>query len=177
MRSLTDAAKVRSFMEALGRRARGAGRVYLVGGATAVLHGWRATTVDIDLKMDPEPAGAFEAISVIKDELDVNVELAAPDQFIPPLPRWQERSLFIARHGDIEFFHYDPFSQALAKLERGHARDLDDVRAMVDRRLVSRDGLAARFDEIRGGMERYPAIDVEAFERKVRAFVDTSTNG
>jgi hypothetical protein len=37
--------------------------VYLVGEATAVLHGWRATTVDIDLKMEPEPPGACEAIT------------------------------------------------------------------------------------------------------------------
>jgi hypothetical protein len=177
MRSLTDAAKVRSFMDALGRRTRGAGRVYLVGGATAVLYGWRATTVDIDLKMDPEPPGAFEAIAAIKDELDVNVELAAPDQFIPPLPRWQERSLFIARHGDVEFFHYDPLSQALAKLERGYARDLDDVRAMVDRRLVSVNELVTRFEEIRSGMGRYPAIDAEAFEKKVRAFVEMEAKG
>ena len=31
-----------------------------------------------------------------KDTLDVNVELAAPDQFIPALPGWRERSEFIA---------------------------------------------------------------------------------
>jgi hypothetical protein len=172
MRSLTDAAKVERFMEALGRRARGTGRVYLVGGATAVLHGWRRTTVDIDLKMDPEPAGAFEAIAALKDELDVNVELAAPDQFIPPLPNWQTRSVFIARHGDVEFLHYDPVSQAMAKLERGHARDIDDVRAMVDRGLVAHGEFLDRFEEIRPGLARYPAVDADAFEKKVRAFVE-----
>jgi hypothetical protein len=144
-----------------------------VGGATAVLHGWRATTVDIDIKMDPEPAGAFEAISAIKDDLDVNVELAAPDQFIPPLPGWQERSLFVAQHGGVEFFHYDPVSQALAKLERGHARDLDDVRAMLHRGLVPRSDLLMRFGQIRASLPRYPGIDPGAFEAKVRAFVDS----
>jgi hypothetical protein len=177
MRSLTDAAKVRRFMEALGRRARGPGRVYLVGGATAVLHGWRATTVDIDLKMDPEPAGAFEAIAALKDELDVNVELAAPDQFIPPVPNWQARSLFIAQHGSIDFFHYDPVSQALAKLERGNARDLDDVRAMIHRGLVSLDELKRRFEQIRPELDRYPAIDPVAFEESVRTFVEDETKG
>jgi hypothetical protein len=158
-------------METFARRVRGPGRVYLVGGATAVLHGWRATTVDIDLKMEPEPAGAFEAIAAIKDELDVNVELAAPDQFIPPLPEWRTRSVFIARFESVEFFHYDPASQALAKLERGYARDLDDVHAMVARGLVTLDALAMGFEQIRGGLVRYPAIDPDAFERKVRAFV------
>ncbi|HEX7671589.1 MAG TPA: DUF6036 family nucleotidyltransferase [Polyangiaceae bacterium] len=173
MRASTDAAKVERFMEELGRLARSSGRVYLVGGATAVLHGWRTTTVDIDLKMDPEPAGAFEAIAELKDALDVNIELAAPDQFIPPLPNWQARSPFIARHGSIDFLHYDLTSQALAKIERGHARDLDDVRAMVERALVALDTLLDRFAELRPGLARYPALDANAFEDKVRAFVET----
>ena len=46
-RGESDAAKVRELMRCLGREARGAGRVYLVGGASAVLVGWRETTVDI----------------------------------------------------------------------------------------------------------------------------------
>ncbi len=59
MRDLAIADSVRQFVQALGRACTGAGCVYLVGGATAVLLGWRNTTVDIDLKLDPEPEGAF----------------------------------------------------------------------------------------------------------------------
>ena len=114
MRSHTDKAKLEKFMAALGSRVRGAGRIYLTGGATALLHGWRPTTIDIDLKPDPEPAGLFEALAVLKEELDVNLELASPDNFIPALPGWRERSLFIARHAQLEFFHYDPYGQALS---------------------------------------------------------------
>jgi hypothetical protein len=29
-------------------------RIYLTGGATAVLEGWRASTVDIDLRLEPD---------------------------------------------------------------------------------------------------------------------------
>jgi hypothetical protein len=114
-----------------GRRVTSAGRIYLTGGATALLHGWRPMTVDVDLKADPEPAGFFEAFALLKDELAVNIELASPSDFIPELPNWREGSLFIARHGHIDFYHYDPYSQALAKLERGHSRDLTDVEAML----------------------------------------------
>jgi hypothetical protein len=171
MRGLTDAAKVRTFMEALGRRSRSAGAVYLTGGATAVLHGWRPTTIDIDLKMDPEPEGAFEAIAALKDDLDVNVELAAPDQFVPPVPGWRDRSLFIARYGQVDFLHYDPITQALSKLERGDARDLDDVTAMVAHGLLETEDLSRRFEEIRDSLVRYPALDARAFEEKIRSFV------
>src|ERR1035438_4952991 len=128
MRAETDLAKLKSFMIALGQQVRGGGRIYFTGGATAVLHGWRPMTIDIDLKPDPEPLGLFEALATLKDQLDINVELASPDQFIPAIPGWRERSLFIARHGWLEFFHYDPCGQALSKLERRHRSELRYVR-------------------------------------------------
>ena len=96
MRAAANVAKIHAFMAALGSTAKSPGCIYLTGGATALLHGWRASTVDVDLKADPEPQGMFEAIAQLKDTLDVNVELAAPDQFIPALPGWRERSSFIA---------------------------------------------------------------------------------
>lgn len=175
MRSTADAARIRRFIEELGRRATGPGRVYLTGGGTAVLFGWRSTTVDVDLKLDPEPPGVFAAIQQLKDELDINVELAAPDQFIPPVPGWQARSMSIGAFGPVEFLHYDPVGQALAKIERGHARDLADVRAMIDRGLFDAAALATAFDEIRAELPRYPAVDERAFAEKVRAFVESTT--
>ena len=44
----------KQFMRALGRAARVEGRVYLTGGATAVLNGWRASTIDVDIKVIPD---------------------------------------------------------------------------------------------------------------------------
>ena len=66
---------------------------------------------------------------ILKDRLDVNIELASPDDFIPALPGWQERSTFIAQVGKVTFLHYDFYAQALAKIERGHDFDLSDVRS------------------------------------------------
>lgn len=40
------------------------------------------------------------------------------DDFIPSLPGWRDRSVFIARHGAVDFYHYDCSAQALAKVER-----------------------------------------------------------
>ncbi len=171
MRAASDAAKIERLMQGIGRLVRGPGRVYLVGGASAVTLGWRLATVDADLKLDPEPGGVFEAIAKLKDELDVNVELAAPDDFIPPVPGWRERSPFIARHGPVDFFHYDFYAQALAKIERGHATDLLDVRAMAERDLVGMEALARRFEEIAPHVARYPAIDPDAFRAKVERFI------
>ena len=172
-RANTNAEKVRQLMRRLGEEARGAGRVYLVGGASAVLIGWRETTVDVDLKLDPEPPGVFEAIAQAKDALDMNIELAAPDDFLPPLPDWRGRSVFIVRHGEVDFLHYDFHAQALAKLERAHEQDLRDVQAMLSRRLVHRPRLAELFEAIGPELPRFPAIDIPALRQRFAGVLRT----
>ena len=168
-REVSDANKVRALMRLLGEQAKSPGRIYLVGGASAVLIGWRATTVDVDIKLAPEPSGVFAAIADAKAQLNINVELAAPDDFIPALPGWETRSSHVARRGLVEFFHYDFYAQALAKIERGHDLDWRDVEAMGRLRLIVPERLAELFRAIEPGLERYPAIDPASFRHRVRA--------
>jgi len=170
MRAETDKTKLEAFMLALGNRVTGEGTIYLAGGATAVLHDWRPMTIDVDIKPDPEPPGLFEALARLKEELDINVELASPDQFIPALPGWRERSLFIARYGRIQFFHYDPYGQALSKLQRRHERDLRDVRSMSRCHMIRTDTLWELFSRIEPQLIRYPAIDPASFRAAVLEF-------
>ena len=152
-------------MEELGKEAERDVRLYFTGGATAVLLGWRPATVDVDVKLDPEEDKLYRAFSRLKEELELNIELAAPDQFIPEVPGWQERSAFIARHGRLSFYHYDFYAQALSKIQRSHAKDLADVREMIGRGLIDRAELRRRFELIEPQLYRYPAIDPEAFRR------------
>ena len=173
MRRPVDPLRLDRLLVELGQRARGPGRIYLTGGATALLYGWRQSTVDVDLKLDPEPDAIFEAIAQLKEELELNIELASPDQFIPPVPGWRERSAHSARHGSVDFFHFDFVSQCLSKLARGHDRDSDDVRAMLDLRLVTTADLTSGFREIKPDLLRYPGVDATAFEERVRNFVET----
>jgi hypothetical protein len=170
MRAETNRRKLEAFMSALGNRVRSPGGVYLTGGATAILHGWREMTIDVDIKPDPEPNGLFEALSALKNELDINVELACPDQFIPALPNWRERSLFIAKHGQISFYHYDPYGQVLSKLQRRHERDLTDIQAFLNTGLVEKDKLWNLFTQIEPHLIRYPAIDSASFRNVVNEF-------
>ena len=154
------------FLRFMGANTRG-GRVFLTGGASAVIIGWRDLTVDVDLKLDPEPAGAFESIARAKETLDMNVELAAPDDFIPALPEWRTRSPFIARYGTTDFFHYDFYAQALSKIARGYGTDRLDVEAMHRLELIGLDRLMRLFEAIEPDLKRYPAIDPQRFRRKV----------
>lgn len=174
MRAETDKSKVEKFMLELGKRVGGKGTVFLAGGATAVLRGWRATTIDVDIKPDPEPPGLFEALAILKDELDINVEIASPDQFIPPIPGWRERSLFVAKHGPVEFLHYDPYGQALSKLQRGHDRDLHDVQSLLKSGWIEKSRLWEMYQQIEPQLLRYPAIDAPTFRSTVKKFCDAS---
>jgi hypothetical protein len=56
-------------MRRLGRVARRPARVYLTGGATAVLEGWRASTIDVDLKLVPDDDELLRAIVDLKERL------------------------------------------------------------------------------------------------------------
>ncbi len=166
MRELADADRIGRFMRELGRAADEEGACYFTGGATAVLIGWRATTIDVDIRLVPERDPVLRAIHVV---------LASPDQFIPVPSGWEGRSPFVAHKGRLSFYHFDPYSQALGKLERGHDQDRGDVRAMVERGLVERARAVAYFDEIEPELFRFPAIDSRAFRRRVEeAFIEVS---
>lgn len=100
------------------------------------------------------------------------MELASPDEFIPAVPGWRERSLFIARHGWIDFFHYDPYGQALSKLQRRHDRDLTDARFLLEKGLIRVPELRKMFVLIEPELIRYPAVDPGSFRKSVNDFCD-----
>lgn len=167
MREAVDANRVRAFMRALGAETRAEGRIYLTGGASAVLLDWRESTVDIDIRIIPDRDAVLRAIPAIKERLQINVELASPADFIPELPGWEDRSPFIAKEGSLFFHHYDFYSQCLAKVERWHRKDRIDVATMIGRGLVTVDRLKKLFEVIEPELYRYPAIDPAGFRDAV----------
>ena len=173
MRRLIDRNRLQILMAELGRAARSESRVYLTGGASAVLFDWRASTIDVDLEIRPEADEVLRAIPAIKESLQINVELASPGHFIPELPGWEERSRFIARHGSLSFYHYDFYAQALAKIERGHDRDRVDVGAMFTRHLIEASRLLTLFNAIEPDLYRYPAINPARFRLAVDEAIAT----
>ena len=168
MREPVDEARLRRFLRALGEHAAREGACYLTGGATAVLLGWRTTTVDVDMKLVPEQDEVLRALPRLKDELRTNVELVSPGDFIPLPCGWEERSVSAGREGRLSFYHFDPYAQALAKLERSHPRDLEDVAAMLDRRLVDGARHTELFEEIAPQLYRFPAVHPGRFRERVR---------
>lgn len=169
MREPADAERVRRLAAELGRVVPPGTRMYLTGGATAVLEGWRDSTADIDVRFEPDSDAALRRISELKEELAVNVELASPLDFLPALPGWQDRSRFRLREGNLDVFDFDPYSQALSKLERGFELDMKDVRAMVEAGLVEPERLLELFAAIEPELYRFPAVDPQSLRAAVES--------
>jgi len=170
MRQRVTRDRIEQFLSAIAGGKTSA-RIYLVGGATAVLFDWRDSTIDVDIKLIPETDEILRILPKLKEKLQINIELAAPDDFIPALPGWPERSQFIKRVGSIDFFHYDFYGQALAKIERGHETDLTDVKHMLEMGLIEPNRMWELFLKIEGELYKYPAINRESFHSAVQNFV------
>ena len=168
MRELADADRLRRFFVMIGAAAETETTVFVTGGSTAVLLGWRPTTLDADILVVPDSDPVFRALPRIKEELRLNVEIVSPAHFIPELPGWRDRCLFIAKEALVSFYHYDPYSQALAKIERGHEKDLSDVTALFERRLVEPARLLDLFERIEPSLYRYPSLDPKRFRLRVQ---------
>ena len=135
---------------------------------------WRSTTIDIDIALGADAEHLLRLVPALKEELQLNVELASPTDFIPELPGWLDRCRFIERAGRVDFFHYDFYAQALSKIERGHAQDQDDVRAMLDRGLIAPETAVRLFERIEPDLYRYPAIAPASFRRDVERMLGSS---
>jgi hypothetical protein len=167
MRALADRERIATLMHAIGNAAEHRTRIYLLGGTTAVLMGWRSTTVDVDFVMRPEGDAVLRALPAIKETLQINIETASPLDFIPIPIGWEDRGVFIQRVGHVEFSHFDLVGQALAKVERGHRQDIEDVRAMLDRQVITREAARDYFAQIEPLLYRFPSIDPKTFRAAV----------
>jgi uncharacterized nucleotidyltransferase DUF6036 len=169
VRSLADSDRIERFMRAFGRAAPIQGRVYLTGGSTAVLQGWRDSTIDVDIKLIPDRDELLQEIPRLKQELDLNIELASPADFIPVADGWESRSPLIRTEGKLTFHHFDLVAQALSKAERSHDQDLRDIRELIAAGLVDPAEARARFEAIEPLLYRFPAIDPASFRAAVEA--------
>ncbi len=171
MRQHINKKNLQTFFEAISKNLNEHIDIYFTGGVTALLHGWRQSTIDIDLVMFPESDNLFRKFPELKNSLNINIEIASPAHFIPELPEWKERSIPITKIGNVSFFHYDLYSQALSKIERGHSQDVQDVKKMIQSELVKMDLLQSLFQQILPKLYKYPAINKESFEKTFYEFV------
>lgn len=164
--------RLAALMRELARTAPTGGpwRVFLVGGGTAVTLGWRSSSIDVDLFSEqPE---VFRDIQAIKERLEMNIEFARPEDFVPPLDGTSERHVHITTIGRVSFLHYDPYAQLLSKVVRGFERDDRDGRHFVTSGLVDRKTFRSLVSAIPdSAYARYPQLSRAGVERAVDDFL------
>ena len=161
-------------MNELARSAprRGSFRVYFVGGGTAVLQGWRASTIDADLCADND--AVFHDVQGIKERLNLNIEFARPDDFVPSLLGSEDRHVFIETVLKVSFYHYDPYAQLLSKVVRGFSRDIQDAGSFLDSGMVDAERFRALVNDISDkAYSKYPTLSRHAVREAVDAFFST----
>lgn len=174
MRPPVDSERLHELARRLGGLAQTKTTIYLTGGASAVLEGWRASTVDADLRFEPDTDALLRELPAMKEELGINIELASPPDFIPELPGWRERSPLVLEEGNVQIRHFDFYSQALAKIERGFSQDVEDIQHMLAQGLVTKQRLRELYEQIEPQLYRYPAIDPDDFRRSLEAVLEST---
>ena len=134
----------------------------------------RLLTSTISFEVDDRDHGAFiEAVRDLKERLALNIEEASPADFIPLPSGYRERSPFIGRYGQLEVFHFDLYSTALSKIERGTEGDLDDVLSLLRNGRIEFADLAGCFEEI---MVRYATESIKQDPAEYRRKFDILTD-
>ena len=94
----------------------------------------------------------WQLVRDLKEQLSLNIEEASPSDFIPVPAGHRERSPYIGRYGKLEVFHFDLYSMALSKIERGTESDFEDVLILLHSGRIDMPDLSQYFEEI---MTRY----------------------
>ncbi len=167
MRPPIDRLRVHYFLVKLGMEFRHPARLYLVGGTTLVYEGLREQSLDIDISYevaDEHEAEFAQVIRRLKDELQINVEQASPGDFIPLPAGWKERAKHVGRFGQVDVFHFDLYSSALSKIERGREGDYQDVMSLLHSGQIEMKELRQAFDNI------MPRVERESLKRNPERF-------
>ncbi|MBI3359638.1 MAG: hypothetical protein HY023_00830 [Chloroflexi bacterium] len=171
---ISDAQEILDFLRRLGQCYRHAGVVYLVGGSSLILVAAKESTFDIDLKIEVAPEHHDEFIRCVRRlsaEMELSIEQASPDEFLPLPAGYEDRRRYVGRYAALDVFHFDFYSVALGKLQRGNEKDYNDVVSMIRAGVIELGNLEQYFREVLPKLEAYSLrTDPQDFERKFALF-------
>lgn len=173
LRRPVDRLLIERFLRDVGEQYRRRARLFLVGGTTLVYEGLRQRTLDVDLAIEVANADhgdLLAALRAVRQALDINVEEASPGDFIPLPAGYANRHIYVGTFGQIDVFHFDLYSVALSKVERGRVGDLKDVVLLLHSGRIAWDVLKSQFREILPQMEfKSLKQDAAEFEKNFHA--------
>ena len=72
---------------------------------------------------------------------------------------------YIGRYGTVDAFYFDFYSIALSKIQRGNTRDINDIKLLLQEKVITLQGLDDAYNEIlpRVGKGPYNKLDPKQF--------------
>lgn len=139
-----DVNQIQEFLTEVGRRYQQPSTLLLLGGSALCLLGSTRPTLDIDYVGDDLAKNDLQrVIDQVAHDMRLDVEAVPIAQFIPLPSNAQERSLSVGQFGQVTVAILDPYAMALSKIDRGFDSDIEDVVFLVQRNLITLDGLEA----------------------------------
>jgi len=81
-------------------------------------------------------------------------------------------TVFLETHGNVSFYHYDPYAQLLSKVVRDFLRDLEDAEHFLASGMVQAESFRSLVQEIpETEYAKYPALSREAVLEAVEGFL------
>jgi hypothetical protein len=139
------AEEIRVFLQRLSERYPQPAALFLLGGGALCLLGNPRRTINVDYAITTplENAGDFvQAIQALAEEMRIEMEIVAIEEFIPLPPGAEKRHIHIDQFGNLAVYIYDPYTIALSKLARGFEADLQDVLFLLQQGFVTLDSLS-----------------------------------
>lgn len=168
VRAPANRSRLERLLKALSHSLHGPVRLYLVGGSVLVDLGLREATLDVDYVARSEDPAALQqleqALPRLKEQLNVNVEPASPEDFMPVPAGALDRSTYVRSYGPVSVYYYHLPSLVLAKVARSAERDLADVALLVKGGHVDWEDVEAAWREVRlraSGWLRHTPTEVE----------------
>ncbi len=145
-RFYVDRPTLEVFLARLGASFARSGRLYLIGETSHVFEGWRERTEPLTFAADIAPADrpAFEeAVRSLQAQLGIALLEESPGDVIPLPAGHTARARPAGKFGDLDVYHFDPYSVAFRLIARGDESDYHAVLAYLQRGWLAVDEMNA----------------------------------
>lgn len=164
-----DARNLEKLFAAVGARLTQTATLHVLGGSALILLGSSRRTRDFDFVGNDlphrEPDELRDLLDEVAAEMKIGIEAIPFDEFVP-VPRDAEtRHRHIGQSGKLTVYVFDPYSIALSKIERGFKTDLEDVRFLIRKNIISLPQLETIVNAV---LPRAREFDMDASQMRAR---------
>lgn len=144
------------FLNHLRNGFAGSAQICLIGQTSRLLEGWIHWVEEIELtaEISPEDRPAFyESVEKFRKENQIRIVEESPEEVIPLHDEFSSRHRKVqirglSSNGNLNFYHFDPYSVAFRYIARGDEQDYHLVLNFLEHRWITEEKMSAMLDEL-----------------------------